>query len=226
MMHHGVQDEQQLVHAGGQGDLLGFAGGAQACIEVPNDRVVAGSDERGHVENRAHARASAPHDAPPSPAAALAVKRSDSHERRNCLAVEATELGQVGQQGQRRGRADPRDAAQEVLALAPERTRLHPLAQEAVQLGQVFFQPRDMALDMRLHGQRGCLKPLTFGGQHPHELTPPGQQRRELLGRGVREGTRRGLHHLGEARQDRCIERVGLGQLADGAGPRRAPGGD
>jgi hypothetical protein len=226
MTHHSVEDEQQLVHAGGQGHLLGLAGGAQAGIEGPNDGVMAGGDERGHVEDRAHPSAPTPHDAPPPPAATLAVERSDPHERGDRLAVEATELGQVGQQGQSRGGADPRDAAHEILALTPEGTRLHPLAQKALQLGPLFFQPRDMALDVRPHCRQGRLEPLAFGGQHPHELAPPSEQRRELLGRRVGEGARRGVNDLGEACEDRRIERVGLGQLADGAGPRRAPGGD
>jgi len=224
MTHHGVQDEQQLVHAGGQGELLGLAGGAQAGREVPDDGVMAGGDERGHEEDRAHAGASAPHDAPPPPAATLAVKRSDPHERGHRLAVEATEFRQVGQQGQSRGRADPRDAAHEVLA--PEGTRLHPLGQEMVQLGPFIFQPREMALDRGPYGRHGGLEPLAFGGQHAHELTPPGEQRRDLLGRRVGERAWRGLNGFGEAREDRRIEGVGRGQLPDGAGPRRAPGAD
>jgi hypothetical protein len=64
MTHHGVEDEQQLVHAGGQGELLGLADGMQAGREVPNDGVMAGGDERGHVvamERTVRTRARPPH---------------------------------------------------------------------------------------------------------------------------------------------------------------------
>ena len=42
-----------------------------------------------------------------------------------------------------------------------------------------------MSLDVRPHCRQRRLESLAFGGQHAHELTPPGQQRRDLLGRRV-----------------------------------------
>lgn len=38
MFEHGIDDRQQLPHAGSPGHLLGFAGGAQALIEDANRR--------------------------------------------------------------------------------------------------------------------------------------------------------------------------------------------
>src|SRR5687768_6164067 len=53
----GVEDEQQLVHAGGERHLLGLAGGTEPLIEGAQDGVVPNGDERAHVQGGAHARA-------------------------------------------------------------------------------------------------------------------------------------------------------------------------
>jgi len=45
MFHHAVQDGQELPHACGQGDFLCFAGGTEAGIERPNDRIEAARGE-------------------------------------------------------------------------------------------------------------------------------------------------------------------------------------
>ncbi len=50
MFEDRIEDDQQLAHAGDQGHLLRFAGGAQALIEGPDDRIEAGGDEGPHVQ--------------------------------------------------------------------------------------------------------------------------------------------------------------------------------
>jgi len=44
---HGVHDGQQLMHAGRQGNLLGFARGQQALVKGFDHGIVARGDERG-----------------------------------------------------------------------------------------------------------------------------------------------------------------------------------
>src|SRR5262245_12631797 len=57
----GVEDGEQLMHTGGQGDPLGLASGEQALAECVAHRTVAHTEQGGHVERRAD---------PPSTAAA------------------------------------------------------------------------------------------------------------------------------------------------------------
>ena len=40
MLQHGIEDEQQLAHAGCEGQLLRLAQGQQPLVEVPDDGVV------------------------------------------------------------------------------------------------------------------------------------------------------------------------------------------
>lgn len=49
-----AEDDEKLTHGGGEGELLGFAGGDRAPLEGAQSRVVAGRDQAGHVEHRAH----------------------------------------------------------------------------------------------------------------------------------------------------------------------------
>ena len=42
MLEHGVEENQQLAHAGCEGQLLGLSSGQQPLVEVPDDGVVSG----------------------------------------------------------------------------------------------------------------------------------------------------------------------------------------
>jgi hypothetical protein len=57
----GVEDREQLAHAGHQGHLLRFAGRQETLVEFPYDRVVARSDQGAHVQHRARTSALPPH---------------------------------------------------------------------------------------------------------------------------------------------------------------------
>src|SRR6266540_795779 len=56
----GVEDGEELVQAGDQGQLLGFADGEQALIVGADDRVATGGDQGGHEEGGADRSAAAP----------------------------------------------------------------------------------------------------------------------------------------------------------------------
>jgi len=218
MAQDGVEDKEEFVHAGGQGDFLGFAGGAEALVEGANGRVVPGGDERGHVQGGAHAGAAPPDDTPAAQRAALAGERGHANQGGNGFAVEVAEFGHLGEQGQGGGRANAGDAAQQILPFAPERAGLHGVAQVVVEGGELVVQPGDVRLDTRAHGRQGGIEPVALGRAHADKLTPSGQQGAEFLGLGVRERAWRRLHDLGEAREQLGVQGVGLGQLADGAG--------
>ena len=49
MFEHGVENGEQLPHAGGESDLFRLARGAEALIEVPDDGIETSSCEGRHV---------------------------------------------------------------------------------------------------------------------------------------------------------------------------------
>lgn len=48
-----VEEDDEFAHDGGQREFLGFAGGDQPLVKGLEDRVEAGGDEGGHVEDAA-----------------------------------------------------------------------------------------------------------------------------------------------------------------------------
>ena len=63
MLEHGVEDNQQLAHAGGEIQLLRPTSGQQPLVEVPDDGIEAAGYQRSHVEGGAYPGASAPNGA-------------------------------------------------------------------------------------------------------------------------------------------------------------------
>ncbi len=76
MLHHGVEDRQQLAHAGRQGHLFGFARGEQALVEGCEHRIMADRHERGHIQV-ARRGAVRPDGAAPPHGATVAIERGD-----------------------------------------------------------------------------------------------------------------------------------------------------
>ena len=61
MFEHGVKDGEQLVHAGGEGYLIGLACGQEALVEGPDHGVMAAGHEGGHVQGRSDLGTPTPH---------------------------------------------------------------------------------------------------------------------------------------------------------------------
>ena len=79
VLHHRVEDDQQLAHAGGDGHFLGLARGTQALVEVPDHRIVADGHQLPHVEGGSNLAPSSPHRAFSSQGSAVTVEGSDTH---------------------------------------------------------------------------------------------------------------------------------------------------
>ena len=92
MAQHRVEDEQELVHGGGESDLLGFSGGEQPLVEWPEDGIVPHGYQAAHIQSGSYAGAAAPDDAPPTQDAAFAVERRHPNERGDLLAIERAQL--------------------------------------------------------------------------------------------------------------------------------------
>ena len=60
MFQHRIEDRQQFVHAGRERHLLGFPRALQPLIEGADHGIKASRDDRAHIEDRTHLRASTP----------------------------------------------------------------------------------------------------------------------------------------------------------------------
>ena len=80
VLEHGVQDGQQLAHAGGQRHLLRLPGRQETLVEISDDRVVAAGYHRSHVEGCADPSPSAPDGAFAPQGAAVPIEGSHAHQ--------------------------------------------------------------------------------------------------------------------------------------------------
>ena len=92
---HGVQDSQQLAHAGYEGDLFWFACSNQAIVEDLDHWVVTRGDQRGHVEHMSHA-ASTKDGTPTSHDAGIAIEWRHADERADLAARQPAQLRHLG----------------------------------------------------------------------------------------------------------------------------------
>ncbi len=93
---HGVQDREPLAHAGGEGDLLRFAGGEKLDGEGADDRVAPRRDGRAHGQRGPDGGAAAPDEPSAAPRAAVPGKGGDADEGRDLAAREAADRRQEG----------------------------------------------------------------------------------------------------------------------------------
>ena len=95
---HGIEDHDQLAHAGGQRDLGRLPGLAQSFVEAGDGGVGATHGrEHGHVQAGAQRRPAALDHAPSAHLAAVAAERGHTDQGRGLAAGERAELGQLGQ---------------------------------------------------------------------------------------------------------------------------------
>ena len=92
----GVEDDEQLAHAGGDQDLEGFSSLFESLGEGFDNGVPLFGAEGGHVEGASDGGTSSPDGAFSSEASAVAVEGCESDEGSDFLAVELSEFGQVG----------------------------------------------------------------------------------------------------------------------------------
>src|SRR5712672_3967247 len=95
----GIEDDDELSHAGGERLLAGFSGGSELDVVGRDDGIGAAGDQGRHKQSSAHGRAAAGDGAAPAHRAAVAVDRRDTDEGGDLAAIEAAEFGQLGDQG-------------------------------------------------------------------------------------------------------------------------------
>ena len=79
VFENGVEDREQLAHAGHQSHLLRFAGRNQTLVEFLYDWAAAGGDQSAHVQRSSDVRPPSPHATMAAQGARIAVEWSDSH---------------------------------------------------------------------------------------------------------------------------------------------------
>ena len=88
----GVEDDEELSHAGGERELLRLAGGEEAAIEASDHEIEARGDQSGHVKAGAKGSAPAPDRALAAQGTAVAIEGSNADESRDLLAAEASQF--------------------------------------------------------------------------------------------------------------------------------------
>ena len=86
-----MEDGEQLMHTGGQGDLLGCAAGEQALVADGEHRMVAHTDQSGPGERRADLPPPAPDGPRAAPGPAISSERREAHQGGHVLATCLTE---------------------------------------------------------------------------------------------------------------------------------------
>lgn len=200
---HGVEDDQELAHAGGEDDFGLFAILGESLSEGFDGGVMVFGDQSGHVDHVANGGSSTADVACALVLATVVVERSDSDQRRDLLAVEFSQFRQLGQE---RG---GRDASQAGRAL--QQFRLGPPVVVRVdQLGNGVIEFLDLAIEHVEDGLQalprglggGLVEPIGFHRAQIQDLPATLDQFGEflLLFGHFAEQTR--LHMLGEPRED------------------------
>lgn len=122
MSQYRVQGDQQLVHAGGQGNLLRLACGQETFVKYPDYGIAAGGYESTHIECGPNVGSAAPHAAFPSPPPAVPVEGCHPHQGGELLVIQRPQFGQISQQGPDQDGPDPWGIQEQVFLLLPDRT--------------------------------------------------------------------------------------------------------
>jgi hypothetical protein len=119
---HGGKDHDELAYAIGERHLRVQTTLAQTCVELLDDWIGANRRQRRHVEYAPDLSASASYVTLTMLFAAVAIKRSNSYQSGNLLALGHPQLGQVREQSAREYIADCGHGAQQLIASALERS--------------------------------------------------------------------------------------------------------
>src|SRR5918992_4872452 len=99
MFDHGVQDNQELVHASRQSHFPRLAHPTKTVVKGLDDGIIPAGSQSSHIEGSPDPGPSAP-DRPFAPeAVTVSVEGSDSHQRGNLVATQSAQFRKVGQEG-------------------------------------------------------------------------------------------------------------------------------
>jgi len=215
---HGVEDDEELAHAGGHDELKGLSGGFEFGGEGFDGRVEVSGGERGHVEGGSDAGPTAPDHASPAELSAVAVERRHADQGRDRLSVELAEFRQLGHQRPTGRRPDAGHRRQTPSSFAPVVVVLDQPRQVGVEFVDLLAQVVEHAGDALADRAFGSLmQACLFAGRHLHQLpaTPDELFDQRVIFRLFFPGPRPNL--CAEAGQDRGVDPIGLRQATDAA---------
>ena len=213
VLQDGVEDCQQLAHAGGDHDLERLAGGFQTLGEGAEDRVVSACGQRGHVEHAADRGTPAPDRTFAAEAAAVPVEGRHPHQGGDLLAVDLAQLGQLGEERGSGHRPDARHAPQAIHFVFPVVVGFDQSQDFLLDLIDLFAEHHEHLLNaLANHLRGGCVLAVGFGGLQLDQLASADHQLLEFCSffRDLSDGPR--LRLLGIAGKHIGIDPIGLGE--------------
>ena len=214
---HGVENDEQLAHAGGEGRFRVFPARPQLSVKVLDDWIGTNRGDHGHVQDAPDLGPTTPDTTAAAQATAVAVKGRQSGQRGDLFAIKCTQLGQVREQGGREHLTDPGHRAEQLVALAPDGGLADQAGDFVVEPGEPLFEPADVLINAFVDHLGRVGPAILFRGEHLNQLTAAVHQGFERLGLRVSQRSHLGFDRLAKSRQHLRVERVGLGQLSGGA---------
>ena len=147
VVEHGVENDEELTHAGDERGLGVLAAGTQPQIESSDGGIAAASRHCCHIQDAPYLRASAPDTTASAQIPTIAVKWCQTGQGGDLLAIKHSQFGQVREQSTREHLTDPGHGTQQLVALTPERSIANQLGEFIVEAGKSLFQPTDVLID-------------------------------------------------------------------------------
>jgi len=207
------------MHAGGDDDFEFFASLLEALREAGDDGIAAPGGDGCHIEDTADRRASATDGASALEFATVTVVGSQAGERADLLAVEGSQFGEFGQEGECSRVSDPRGAAEQLDLGLPVIVGFH-------EFGELFFDPLDLAIEdvndmldaLTDTGDSDGFATVGFGSAELDELPPATDQLLQNRFIFSRFGGNSRFHLLPKSGNDVSIDAVRLGEDVEGFG--------
>lgn len=219
VLDHGVESNEELAHAGGEDDLGGLSGLAEAFGEGVDGGVVPACGQCGHVEDAAYGSASAFDGAFAAKGTTVAVEGGESYEGSDLRPVEFAELWKFGDEGGGSLRTDSRHGLEEFKLAFPVIVGFDELANLAIEALNLFLDDVEDCVNTTSHGGGTSLsETIGLGGAEFNDLasTTDEEIKFELFFRGFLERSR--LNVMGVSGDDGSIEAIGFGEDTDGLG--------
>ena len=211
MLHHGVENGEQLSHTGGEGPLLGLPCVTKALVDTANDGIAAGPHQGRHVQRGPDMRAATPHGAFASERPAIAVQWGDPNECGNLRPAQGPQLGEIHNQRPSEPWSYPGHGAEQIVFLSPDGTLANGVGKRTLGLRHLTFEPRDVRVQALVHEVGRAPETVFLRRQHLDELATAGKERGERVHLFIRQRPGYGTDDVGEMGEDLRIEGIGLG---------------
>jgi hypothetical protein len=216
---HGVEDDKEFSHDGGDRFFERCAGVAEALVERLERWGVANGAEGNHVEGSADVRAPSPDGSLSFEFSAVVVKRCQAGEGGDLFAVELAKFGEVGEQRHRGDVSDAWRGFQDVRFLLPVGVLVDEAKQFLFEGIDFLVQDREDGLNAAFGHLRGHL--LQAIGFHRSQLDDLSATFDRLLQLGLRGGRffeAAGADNLTELGKHGGVNRVGFGKHSQAFG--------